>query len=355
MSDLINSNSIPPQKRRVRYKGKNPRNFDEKYKELDPEHYAKDVSKILQGGKTLAGSHRPVCVKEVLEVLDPRPGQSVLDATLGYGGHAQELLMRITPGGCLWAIDVDPIEIKRTEARLRALGYGEDMLKVRRLNFAGVPKILAEAGGGFDLILVDLGVSSMQLDDPSRGFTFKKEGPLDLRLNPERGQPASALLKTLSEEGFEKILRDHSDEPYAKGIAKSVFKCSKGIMTTIALADAVRRALPRASSDDEEKERTRSIRRTFQALRIAVNEEFSVLETFLRNLPLCLNSGGRVAILTFHSGEDDRVMRAFKAGVEAGVYAEISLEPIRATAQERYDNPRSKSAILRWAHRSNSY
>ncbi len=341
----------PQKKRRERYKGKNPRRFNEKYKELDPEHYADDVQKIIQSGKTPAGSHRPILVQEILKVLDPCPGQTALDATLGYGGHAREILARITPNGCLWGIDVDPIEIKRTQARLRAQGYTEQSLILRRINFAGVQKILPEAGGGFDLILADLGISSMQLDDPARGFTFKREGPLDLRLNPERGQPASTLLQSLSEQGLEEMLQTNSDEPYAQQIAKIVFKSRMKISTTTELAEAVRRALPRAFSDADKEERIRSIRRTFQALRIAVNDEFFVLEQFLKNLPACLKPNGKVAILTFHSGEDDRVVHSFQEGLKSGVYADISREPIRATSEERYDNPRSKSATLRWARK----
>ena len=352
MTDPVSSNEVPRGKRRVRYKGKNPRRFDEKYKELNPEQYAADVAKVIQSGKTPAGTHRPICVQEILEVLDPHPGQIALDATLGYGGHARKLLERITPGGCLWGIDVDPIEIKRTEVRLRALGYTEQELRIRRLNFAGAPKLLAEAGGGFDLILADLGVSSMQLDDPARGFTFKTEGPLDLRLNPERGQPASALLQSLSEYELKQILRTNADEPHARRIAKTVYENRGMIVTTTALAAAIRRALPSASSPDDEEERTRSIRRTFQALRIAVNDEFFVLEQFLRNLPLCLKPNGRAAILTFHSGEDDRVVRSFEEGLASGIYADISREPIHPTPQERYDNPRSKSATLRWARKA---
>jgi 16S rRNA (cytosine1402-N4)-methyltransferase len=354
MTEPVSDSERSPRKRRVRYKGKNPRRFDEKYKEHDPEHYVDDVARIIQSGKTPAGMHRPICVAEILEVLDPRPGQTALDATLGYGGHARALLGRITPGGCLWGIDVDPVEIKRAEARLRALGYAEGQFKVRRINFAGVPKILADAGGGFDLILADLGVSSMQMDDPARGFTFKREGPLDLRLNPERGQPASALLQALSEKDFENILRVNADEPYAHGIAKAVFKCRKPILTTTALADAVRRALPRAENDEDEEERTRSIRRTFQALRIAVNDEFVVLDQFLRNLPACLKPNGRAAILTFHSGEDGRVVRSFEEGLASGIYADMGRAPIKASRQEQYDNPRSKSATLRWVQKGSA-
>jgi len=338
-----------PRKRRLRYKGTHPRRFAEKYKELNAEKYAPDIEKILKSGKTPAGSHRPICVQEILQVLCPKSGQTGVDATLGFGGHALELLTRIRPGGRLFGIDVDPIEIVRAEARLRGLGFGEKELIIRRTNFAGIPKLLEDAGGSFDFILADLGVSSMQLDNPSRGFTFKMEGPLDLRLNPTRGQPASIFLKSVSEKDLEEILRIHSDEPYAYEIAKIICKNREALSTTTALAETVRRALPRVSASHSEEDITRSIRRTFQALRIAVNDEFSALEQFLRNLPHCLKPNGRVAILAFHSGEDDRVVRSFQEGFEAGIYADWGREPMRATSQERYDNPRSKSAILRWA------
>ncbi len=339
----------PQRKRRPRYKGTHPRRFEEKYKELDPAKYAPDVEKVLKSGKTPAGSHRPVCVEEVLRVLSPKPGQTGLDATLGYGGHARELLARIRPGGRLFAIDVDPIEIVRTEKRLREAGFSESELVIRKTNFAGVPKLLADAGGGFDFILADLGVSSMQLDDPSRGFTFKAEGPLDLRLNPHRGRPASVLIRSLAEEDLEGMLRLYSDEPYSRAIAKAIYQSRERISTTTGLAGVIREALPPVSSEYSEESLTRSIRRVFQALRIAVNDEFSALDQFLRNLPYCLNAGGRVAVLTFHSGEDDRVVFSFTEGVEAGIYSETGRDAIRPTPQECYDNPRSKSAILRWA------
>jgi len=339
----------PQRKRRVRYKGKNPRRFDEKYKELNPEKYANDIEKIVKSGKTPAGMHRSICVKEILEVLNPKPGQTGLDGTLGFGGHAAELLRRIMPGGRLFAIDVDPIELKRTTARLRGLGFTDKELIIRKINFAGIPKILADAGGGFDFILADLGVSSMQLDNPARGFTFKWEGPLDLRFNPERGQPASALIKTLSEKSLEKILFVNSDEPHAKTIARAIHKDCNKINTTKVLADTIKEALATVAHVRSGDEITTSIRRTFQALRIEVNDEFSALEQFLRNLPMCLKPQGRVAILTFHSGEDNRVVKSFQDGLASGVYSDISRDPIRPTSKECFDNPRSKSAILRWA------
>ena len=343
------SDEVPKRTRRVRYKGKHPRRFEEKYKELNPEKYAADIEKIIKSGKTPAGMHRSICVQEILEVLDPKPGQTGLDATLGFGGHAEELLRRIMPGGRLFGIDVDPVELPRTAARLRALGFTDKELIFRRINFAGIPKMLADAGGGFDFILADLGVSSMQLDNPARGFTFKWEGPLDLRFNPQRGQPASALIKSISEKALKEILFVNSDEPHAGTIARAIHKNCHKISTTKALADIVKEALVFTASAGSREEITTSIRRTFQALRIEVNDEFSALEQFLRNLPICLKPDGRVAILTFHSGEDNRVVKSFQKGLEAGIYSDISREPIRPMPKERFDNPRSKSAILRWA------
>ncbi|MBN2483917.1 MAG: 16S rRNA (cytosine(1402)-N(4))-methyltransferase RsmH [Candidatus Omnitrophica bacterium] len=336
-------------KRRVRYKGAYPRNFEEKYKELNFEKYSADIEKIVQSGKTPASTHRPVCVNEILEILNPFPGQTGLDATLGFGGHAAELLKRIVPGGRLFAIDVDPLELARTEKRLRAMGYSKQELIITRSNFAGMAKLLSSAGGGFDFILADLGVSSMQLDNSARGFTFKREGPLDLRFNPQRGRPAIVLIRSLDEEQLKELFIENSDEPCARPIARAVFENRDKINTTTGLADVIARALGAKSRLECTGAVTDSIRRVFQALRIEVNDEFSVLEQFLRNLPFCLKDRGRAAILTFHSGEDDRVMDFFEQGLSSGMYAEISRTPISPSAKEKYSNPRSKSARLRWA------
>jgi len=349
MSISLEIDETPKRKRRVRYKGKHPRRFDEKYKELNPEKYALDIEKIVRSGKTPAGMHRSICVKEILEVLNPKPGQTGLDATLGFGGHTEELIRRITPGGRLFSIDVDPIELARTTSRLRVLGFTDKELIFRQINFAGAHKMLADAGGGFDFILADLGVSSMQLDNPARGFTYKWDGPLDLRFNPQRGQPASALIRAISEKALENIIFANSDEPHAKAIARVIHRNCHKISTTKALADIVKKALAFTKPAVSPAEITRSIRRTFQALRIEINDEFSALEQFLRNLPICLKPDGRVAILTFHSGEDNRVMKSFREGLEAGAYSDICRETIRPTPKECFDNPRSKSAILRWA------
>jgi 16S rRNA (cytosine1402-N4)-methyltransferase len=333
-----------PHKRRKRYAGRNPRRFEEKYKEHDPERYGDTVAKVLASGKTPAGSHRPIMVAEVMEVLSPKPGEVAVDCTLGHGGHAQELLGRLAPGGRLIGLDADPIELPKTEARLRSMGFGPEVFTVQRSNFAGLAQVLAGAGlSGAYVVLADLGVSSMQLDDPARGFSVKHEGPLDMRMNPQRGQPASVLLERIRAGALAALLTENADEPNAGELAEAL--AGKKFATTTDLAEAIHAVRPRAGKDDL------TIRRVFQALRIAVNDEFSALDTFLRNLPMCLNPGGRVAILTFHSGEDRRVKKAFAAGLREGVYAEAAEEVIRPGVEERRGNLRSGPAKLRWARR----
>jgi 16S rRNA (cytosine1402-N4)-methyltransferase len=342
----------PPYKRRVRYKGKHPRGFGEKYKELNAENYEADTEKVIARGQTLAGTHRPICVNEILKILAPRPGDLGLDATLGFGGHAREVLPLLAPGGQLFGIDVDPLELPRTEKRLRDLGSGEDRFGVRRMNFAGIHKLLEETARGFDFILADLGVSSMQIDNPARGFTFKADGPLDLRLNPSHGQSAAALINSYTQGELALLLYVNADEPHAEAIATAVVARQGQIKTTLDLADTVRQALKSLPKDRREAETTTSLKRTFQALRIAVNDEFGALERMLSVLPYCLAPGGRVAILSFHSGEDRRVKKSFQALNREGIYSAIAPDPIRPSAEERRSNPRSASAKLRWAIRA---
>jgi 16S rRNA (cytosine1402-N4)-methyltransferase len=186
----------------------------------------------------------------------------------------------------------------------------------------------------------------MQLDDPGRGFSVKFEGPLDMRMNPSRGQPARVLLEKISADTLATLLEENADEPHARVLADLL--AGHAFPTTTALANAIRATLLRRVMDEE---LDNSIRRVFQAVRIAVNDEFSALESFLRNLPACLNPGGRVAILTFHSGEDRRVKKSFEAGLRDGLYADIAREVIRPTPTERHDNPRSSPAKLRWARK----
>jgi 16S rRNA (cytosine1402-N4)-methyltransferase len=334
-------------RRRPRYAGKYPRRFEEKYKEHNPARYADTVQKVLASGKTPAGSHRPIMLAEVLAILAPRPGEVGVDCTLGYGGHARELLAHAQPRGRLLGLDADPIELPKTEARLRLLGFGPDAFTAHRTNFAGLPQVLAAAElSGVDFIVADLGASSMQFDDPARGFSVKHEGPLDMRMNPQRGQPASALLEKITPDALAALLAENADEPNARLLAGAL--AGRRFAGTSALAAAIRAALPHHARDD----RDLCLRRVFQALRIVVNDEFSALETFLRHLPACLNPGGRVAVLTFHSGEDRRVKKAFAAGLREGLYAEIAQEVIRSTADERHANPRSAPAKLRWARKA---
>ncbi|AOS43212.1 Ribosomal RNA small subunit methyltransferase H [Lacunisphaera limnophila] len=350
----------PRPKRRPRYAGKNPRRFEEKYKEHNPARYADDVAKVLAAGKTPAGMHRPIMVAEILAVLALQPGETAVDCTLGYGGHARELLGRVAPAasprrGRLVGLDVDPIEHPKTTARLRAAGFGEDVFTAVRSNFAGLPKVLASLGlAGADAILADLGVSSMQIDDPARGFTFKTDGPLDLRLNPSRPPSAADWLARIAQADLAAALTAHADEPHAELLARELVarRAEQPFLRTTELADAIRGILRAHHPRHDPEAADDTVRRVFQALRIAVNDEFGVLDLFLRHLPSCLNSGGRVAILTFHSGEDRRVKQAFRDGVRTGLYTATNEEVARAGPEERRANPRSSSAKLRWAIRA---
>ena len=340
-------------KRRVRYKGTHPRNYREKYKELNPEKYQADVEKIIQSGKTPAGTHILIMVREILDFLQIQPGQVGYDATLGYGGHSRKMLECLQGQGHLYATDVDPIESEKTRARLEALGYGPDLLTIRRMNFADVDQVAP--GQPFDFVLADLGVSSMQIDNPERGFTFKFDGPLDLRLDPSSGVTAAQRLRELDEDELEAMLVENSDEPYAGRIARAVmkhFRQGGAIETTRQLAAVVERALSFLPPAERKEAVKKSCQRTFQALRIDVNSEFEVLYAFLEKLPGVLKCGGRVAVLTFHSGEDRLVKKAFKQGLRNGVYQEIAGDVIRPSAEECFQNPRARSTKLRWAIRA---
>lgn len=392
---MTKASSPPPRRRRPRYAGTHPRRFEEKYKEREPDRFPAERAKVIASGKTPAGSHVPVLVAEVLEALAPVPGDVGVDATLGWGGHAAELLKRILPGGRLLAMDVDPVELPKARARLEALaarlGAPGAVAAVKR-NYAGLLKLLEEQGlsRGADVVLADLGVSSMQLDDPDRGFSWKHDVPLDLRMNPTRGQPAGSLLLRMKREEIEEFLRRLGDEPEAAGIAAALhatiearrapaaaapqdaphprpssddthilrksslplpLPLSLPLLRTSDVAAAVESAYQGRSSRDASEAKKSSLQRTFQAIRILVNDELTALEAFLRDLPHCLAPGGRAAILTFHSGEDRRVKKAFRAGLESGVYSRVADDVVRATPEERHLNPRSSAAKLRWAIR----
>lgn len=295
--------------------------------------------------------HISICVKEIMEFLQIKPGQTGLDATLGYGGHTLEMLKCLNSQGRLYALDVDPIESAKTKARLEHLGYGPEILTIRQMNFANLDQIVTEAGP-FHFIMADLGVSSMQIDNPDRGFSYKQEGPLDLRLNPEKGITAAKRLKTIRLDELQGMLEENADEPYAKEIAKAILlERNKGgeISTTTKLRQVIADALGFLPAADQKEAVKKSCQRTFQALRIDVNREFEALYEFLEKLPDALAPGGRAAILTFHSGEDRLVKKSFKQLFGAGVYSGISTEVIRPSAEECSKNGRAKSAKMRWA------
>jgi 16S rRNA (cytosine1402-N4)-methyltransferase len=267
------------------------------------------------------------------------------------------LLARIAPGGRLIGLDVDPIEHPKTTASLRSAGWGEDIFTAIRSNFAALPKVLAELGlDGVDAVLADLGVSSMQMDDPERGFTFKADSPLDLRMNPSRPPSAADWLARVSASDLASALTENSDEPHAEVLARELTarRGKTPFTRTLQLARAIRAILLQNDPRHDPETDDDCVRRVFQAIRIAVNDEFGVLDLFLRQLPSCLKAGGRVAILTFHSGEDRRVKHAFREGLGAGIYSATNEEIVRAGPEERRANPRSSSAKLRWAVRAGS-
>jgi 16S rRNA (cytosine1402-N4)-methyltransferase len=331
---------LTPHRRRPRYAGKNPRKFEHKYKEHAQD--SETLAKVRAAGKTPAGLHVPILLPQIMRVLAPQPGERAVDCTLGSGGHAAAIL---EAGATLLGLDQDPLEIERTEARLREKAAPEALI-VKRMNFAGLPRALAEVGweDGADVILADLGCSSMQFDNPSRGFSFKHDGPLDMRMNPKRGVSAREMLRKLSASKLQSLLSENADEPRAEILAQALAGTDQ--VSTTAFAAAIRSALPFRLDEDE---RETTVRRVFQALRIAVNEEFTALDTFLNQLPDCLRPGGRVAILTFHSGEDRRVKHLLRDALRGGIFSETNDDVIRPSAEEIRSNPRASPAKLRWA------
>lgn len=338
-------------KRRVRYKGTHPKQFGEKYKEHQPEIYPETIERVIEKGSTPAGMHISICVNEILDFLEIKPGQKGLDVTMGYGGHTKEMLKCLQGEGHMYALDVDPVELPKTRERLAALGYGPEILTIRQMNFADLDQLAAEAGP-FDFILADLGVSSMQIDNPERGFTYKKEGPLDLRLNPERGISAAERLKRISRDELKGMLIENSDEPYADEIAGAVVTAVRkggGVGTTGQLRQLIEETLSFLPADKRQEETKKSCQRTFQALRIDVNSEFEVLYQFMEKLPDALAPGGRAAILTFHSGEDRIVKKCLKEYQRQGIYEAVARDVIRPSAEECLRNSRARSTKMRWA------
>lgn len=340
-----------PHKRRVRYSGTHPRKFEEKYKELNPEKYADTIEKVIKKGGTPAGMHLSVCVKEILEFFDIQPGAKGLDCTLGYGGHTKEMLKCLKGSGHIVGLDVDPIESEKTKERLKNQGFGEELLTVKLTNFSDIDQV-AEEYGPFDFILADLGVSSMQIDNPKRGFSYKADGPLDLRLNPETGISAAERLREVDEEELAGMLTENADEPYAKEIARAIIKerkKGKPVDTTTKLRELIENTLSFLPEKDRKETVKKSCQRTFQALRIDINHEYEALYSLLEKLPDALAPGGKAAVLTFHSGEDRLVKKSFRQYQKAGLYDAVSENVIRPSAEECARNSRARSTKMRWA------
>ncbi len=355
-ADQASQQGEQPHKRRVRYKGTHPKRYEEKYKELNPEKYGDMAEHIIQKGGTPAGTHISIMVQEILDFLQIQPGQKGLDATLGYGGHTRAMLEQLQGSGHIYGLDVDPIESVKTKKRLADLGYGEEIMTVRQMNFADIDQIAAEVGP-FDFILADLGVSSMQIDNPERGFSYKFEGPLDLRLNPQAGISAAERLRTISREELAGMLAENADEPYAEELARTItgaIRRGETVDTTTKVRELIEKTLAFLPEKDRKEAVKKCCARTFQALRIDVNNEFEVLYAFLDKLPHVLAPGGRAAILTFHSGEDRLVKKSFKQYQKAGLYSEIADDVIRPSAEECVRNSRAKSTKMRWAIRADS-
>ena len=376
----------PPHQRRKRYSGTHPRKFDQKYKEHDPNAYPELHDKLLSRGRTPAGTHVPVLVNEVMNWLRPTPGEIVADCTIGYGGHALEFLRRISPGGRLIGFDVDGPQLERTRGRLTAAEFAN--FDLHRMNFAGVGKVLGGMATpsvtmregqvmaapkdsredmatnsvamppGYDVIFADLGISSMQVDDPRRGISYKNEGPLDMRMDDRLARTGADLLATLSERELSEALRDLSDEPDHAKLAQWIVQQRQvqPIETTSQLVRLVLNAKGFSPRDRrkppwEKPGGLHPAARTFQALRILVNDEQGSLAALLRTAPYILRPGGRIGIISFHSGEDRLVKQSFRDLLRQEVYASISEEVIRPTSREIAANPRCSSAKFRWARK----
>lgn len=305
---------------------------------------------------TPPGGHRPVMLDEVLTTLSAKAGDVVVDCTLGLAGHSVELFRHVGESGRLVGFDFDSANLIAAREKLSAVGQS---FSLHHGNFAGLATVLGTEGlDGCDCLVVDLGMSSVQLDNPDRGFSFARDGPLDMRMDRSRGRTAAELLNSLPTSDLAAAFRELGDEPEAERIAAAIIKrrAIKPLERTRELAELILEAAPvtvnphpRKGEPTRRQQQIRPVARVFQALRILVNRELANLQELLRVLPWCLRPGGRAAIISFHSGEDRLVKAAFKEGLRIGIYGQISEEPIRPTIGERMENPRSRSAKLRWA------
>jgi len=352
---ITNGDQPAKHARRPRYKGTHPKDYAQKYKEHNLAAYPEMEAHLYAKGQTPAGTHVPVLVEEVMACLRPGPGDIVVDCTVGYGGHALEFLQRIGPTGKLIALDVDSAELERARQRL---SKGNVPVSFYQSNFAGLAKVLKqEKLDGFDVIFADLGVSSMQIDNPARGMSYKQEGPLDLRMDDRLRQTGADWLNRLSEEELAKVLWELADEPDHRKIAQRIVtrRQEEPITRTSQLVQVVFEAKGltleawRRQRREAKGDLLHPAARTFQALRILVNDELGSLRELLRVAPYCLRPGGRIGIISFHSGEDRLVKQSFRNGVRSGVYEAVADEVVVPRREEIRANPRSASAKFRWA------
>jgi 16S rRNA (cytosine1402-N4)-methyltransferase len=288
--------------------------------------------------------HVPVLPAEVLALLAPALGQVIVDATVGAGGHTRLLAERIGPPGRLITLDQDAAMLDLARPRLEGLP-----VTLVQANFDRLRDVLDELGiAAVDAVLADLGVCSDQLDRPERGLSFQQEGPLDMRLNLDEGEPASALLRRLNERDLADLFWQYGEERFSRRIARRIVETRRlaPLATTTELAELVRRCVPRPRG---KRPAIDPATRVFQALRIAVNDELGALDRLLAALPGCVRPGGRAALISFHSLEDRRVKQAFR---ERDVWQELTRKPVQAGADEERDNPRARSAKLRAARRT---
>ena len=347
-------NGADKSRRRPRYSGTHPKQFAEKYKELAIDNHPELLAHLLAKGKTPAGTHVPVMVEPILAALSPAPGEAVADCTLGYGGHAAAFLERIGPTGKLVGLDIDGAELERTRQRLADRGAA---VSVYRSNFAGLGAILQKEGlEGADIIFADLGVSSMQIDNPARGLSYKHDGPLDMRMDDRHRQTAADLLAALSEQKLSEALWELADEPDHATIARQIVarRAVEPLATVAQLVDLVLAVKGLTLRDWKRLVREtpgllHPAARTFQAIRIFVNDELGALKALLRAVPYCLRPGGRIGIISFHSGEDRLVKKTFAAGIAEGIYRAAAPDVIVPDRDEIAANPRSRSAKFRWA------
>jgi 16S rRNA (cytosine1402-N4)-methyltransferase len=344
-------------RRRPRYSGSHPTRFEQKYKERNPNKYKELHEKLRAKGKTPAGTHVPVLVEEVLACLRPKAGEIVADCTLGYGAHALEFIRLIGGTGRLIGFDVDAAQLDLTRRRLAGRPAA---MSFYNMNFAGIGKVISKEGiDGYDIIFADLGVSSMQIDDPSRGISYKHEGPLDMRMDSRLKRTGADLLKTLSQQELSQALWELSDEPDHDIIAQMIV-AQRGVHPITQVSQLLRLILnAKGMTERTWKKRQKEsgfgslhpAARTFQALRILVNDELASLKELLRIAPSWLRPGGRIGIISFHSGEDRLVKHALREGYEQGVYEAFSKRAVVPRIQEIMQNPRSSSAKFRWARK----